>query len=159
MRLWILYVETLKVPFTHWILTYEHHFMNAFFLAIVWQCLPSDILLNPPCNFAIFEKLFENGTFCLSLTNWIEKRENESAAFSYEKQGLLSWYTIETKKSLGVLNSESLLKMLNGVKLIKFWRLYYKTYKSTGTIYLFLMTVFNRLCVITDFIIFLLSLA
>lgn len=55
---------------------------------------------------------------CLSLTNWVEKREKGSAAFSYEKQGLLSWYTIETKKSLGVLNSESLLKMLNGVKLI-----------------------------------------
>lgn len=114
--------------------------MNAFFffLAIMWQCLPSDILLNPPCNFAIFEKLFENVTFCLSLTNWIEKRENDSAAVSYEKQSLLSWNTIETKKSLGVLNSESLLKILNGVKLINS-----EEYITKHTKYWYYISLFN----------------
>lgn len=73
---------------------------------------------QPPLQFCHVWKTIWKCYFLPFINKLNRKKENESAAFSYEKQGLLSWYTIETKKSLGVLNSESLLKMLKGVKLI-----------------------------------------
>ena len=62
---------------------------------------------------------------------------------------------VETKKSLGVLKiGESLLKMFNGGKLIN-CKKKKKCQNIQNAMHLFLITPFKRLCIITDFVIFL----
>ena len=61
---------------------------------------------------------------------------------------------VETKKSLGVLKiGESLLKMFNGGKLINCKKK--KKDNIQNAMHVFLITLFKRLCIITDFVIFL----
>lgn len=57
---------------------------------------PRNSLSPPPSpDFAIFDNNFENYLWillflCLSLTNWVEKGENENLDSGFEKRGLLS---------------------------------------------------------------------